>query len=75
MESSGPKKGRNWYSAMGILFIVSGLIVIVRDAILWNEFVFDFLLDSEINSAKVSFGMFGFGSFLLVFGMRRRIVQ
>jgi hypothetical protein len=75
VSSGSERKGRNWYSAMGILFIVSGLIVIVRDAILWNEFVFDFLLDSEINSAKVSFGMFGFGSFLLVFGMRKRIVQ
>ncbi|MEM3143146.1 MAG: hypothetical protein QXG67_02045 [Candidatus Nitrosotenuis sp.] len=75
MSSGSERKGRNWYSAMGILFIVSGLIVIVRDAILWNEFVFDFLLDSEINSAKISFGMLGFGSFLLVFGVRRKIVQ
>lgn len=70
------KRGRNWYSAMGILFIVSGVIVITRDIILWSpEFVVDFLFDSEINSAKISFGMFAFGGFLLILGLRKKVVQ
>lgn len=76
MESSPQKKGRNWYSAMGVLFLVSGVIVLVRDSILWSpEFVVDFLFDGEINSAKVSIGMLVFGGFLLAFGMRKRNVQ
>lgn len=76
MESSPRKKGRNWYSAMGVLFLVSGVIVLVRDSILWSpEFVVDFLFDGEINSAKVSIGMLVFGGFLLTFGMRKRNVQ
>ena len=75
MEPSRPKKGRNWYSAMGVLFIVSGAIVIIRDIIIWTpEFVADFIFDSEVNSAKISLGMFGFGGFLLVKGLRR-VVQ
>lgn len=76
MNPTYPKKGRNWYSAMGILFIVSGVIVITRDIILWSpEFVADFLFDSEINSAKISFGMFAFGGFLLTLGLRKKVVQ
>lgn len=71
-----PKKGRNWYSAMGVLFIVSGAIVIGRDIILWSpEFVADFLFDSEFNNTKISFGMFAFGGFLLILGFRKRVVQ
>lgn len=76
MEPSRPKKGRNWYSAMGVLFIVSGMIVVVRDLIIWSpEFVIDFLLNSSINNTKISFGMFAFGGFLLFVGFRKKIVQ
>lgn len=76
MEPSRPKKGRNWYSAMGVLFIVSGVIVLIRDIIIWTpDFVADFLFDSEINSVKISFGMLCFGGFLLTKGMRKRVVQ
>lgn len=76
MEPSRPKKGRNWYSAMGVLFIVSGLIVVVRDLIIWSpDFVIDFLLSSSINNTKISFGMFVFGGFLLFVGFRKKIVQ
>lgn len=76
MSSGSTRKGRNWYSAMGVLFLVSGVIVLVRDSILWSpEFVVDFLFDGEINSAKVSIGMLVFGGFLLAFGSRRKNVQ
>ncbi|MEM2786081.1 MAG: hypothetical protein QXW37_07930 [Candidatus Nitrosotenuis sp.] len=76
MSSVNPKKGRNWYSAMGVLFIVSGAIVMVRDVFLWSpEFVLDFLLNSEITNEKISAGMFIFGGFLLVLGFRKGVVQ
>ncbi|MEM3065586.1 MAG: hypothetical protein QW177_09510 [Candidatus Nitrosotenuis sp.] len=75
MSSIQPKKG-NWYSAMGVLFMVGGAIVLVRDIFLWSpEFVLDFLLNSEITNEKISAGMFAFGGFLLALGLRKRVVQ
>ncbi|HEX9845320.1 MAG TPA: hypothetical protein VGA92_02520 [Candidatus Nitrosotenuis sp.] len=75
MESSRPKKGRNWYSAMGILFIVIGAIVMVRNVLIWSpDFVLDFLLNSEITNEKISVGMFVFGGFLLFLGFRKKVV-
>lgn len=76
MSSVNPKRGRNWYSAMGILFIVVGAIVLVRNLFLWSpEFVLDFLLNSEITNEKISVGMFIFGGFLLILGLRKKVVQ
>jgi len=53
------RSARNWYTAMGILFIPG--------------FVLDFLLNSEITNEKVSLGMIVFGSFLIVIGFKKRI--
>jgi len=42
------RRGKNWFTAMGVLFIIMGLIVIARNLIIWGpEFVLDFLLNSE----------------------------
>lgn len=70
------RRGRNWYSAMGVLFIVVGAIVMIRNVIIWGpEFVLDFLLSSEITNEKVSVGMFVFGGILLFVGFRKKNVQ
>jgi hypothetical protein len=70
------RRGRNWYTAMGILFIVVGAIVMVRNILLWSpEFVLDFILNSEITSEKVSIGMFAFGGVLIFVGFRKKNVQ
>ncbi|NDF47974.1 MAG: hypothetical protein EB158_07290 [Nitrosopumilaceae archaeon] len=62
MSEYYPRRGRNWYTAMGIMFIVVGAIVIVRDLILiYPEFVLEFMYNSEITNEKVSLGMFAFG--------------
>jgi hypothetical protein len=75
MSQYYPRRGRNWYSAMGVLFIVVGGIVIVRDILIWSpDFVLDFLLNSEITNAKISFGMFVFGGVLVIIGFRKKIV-
>ncbi|MBI5147060.1 MAG: hypothetical protein HZA84_07570 [Thaumarchaeota archaeon] len=75
MSQYYPRRGRNWYSAMGVLFIVVGGIVVVRDVLIWSpDFVLDFLLNSEITNAKISFGMFVFGGILVVIGFRKKIV-
>ena len=48
MSREYSRRGRNWFSAMGILFIVMASIVLVRNMILWSpEFALDFLLGPE----------------------------
>lgn len=75
MDQIYPRRGRNWYSAMGVLFIVIGSIVIIRNIFIWSpEFVLDFLLNSEITNEKVSLGMFVFGGILLLVGFRKKDV-
>ena len=66
------RRGRNWYTAMGTLFIIMATIVLVRQIILWTpDFVIQFLLNSEITNEKVSMGMIAFGVFLIAMGFRK----
>ena len=72
MSDEFHRRGKNWFTAMGVLFIIMGLIVIVRNLIIWGpEFVLDFLLNSEITNEKISFGMFAFGGFMIILGFRK----
>ena len=67
------RRGKNWFTAMGVLFIIMGSIVIARNLIIWGpEFVLDFLLNSEITNEKISFGMFAFGGFMIILGFRKK---
>ena len=67
------RRGRNWHTAIGTLFLVMAGIVLARQLVLWGpEFVAEFLLDSAVNSEKVSLGMVGFGVFMILWGFRRR---
>ena len=55
------RRGKNWHTAMGLLFIVSGMIVLVRQILIWTpDFVFDFLVNSEFTNEKVSIAMLAF---------------
>jgi len=66
------RSARNWYTAMGILFIIMALIVLTRNLVIWGpSFVFDFLVSSEITNEKVSLGMIAFGSFLIIVGFKK----
>ena len=66
------RRGKNWFTAMGVLFIIMALIVLVRNLLFWGpEFVLDFLLNSEITNEKISFGMFAFGGFMIILGFRK----
>ena len=70
------RRGRNWFTAMGVLFIVVASITIIRNLILWGpEFVADFFLSNEITNEKISAGMISFGGFLLYLGFRKKIVE
>ncbi|HIE46377.1 MAG TPA: hypothetical protein EYP96_01130 [Nitrosopumilus sp.] len=66
------RRGRNWFSAMGVLFSVMAGIVLVRQLFLWGpEFVEDFLFNGEITNEKVSIAMLAFGIFMIVWGFRK----
>ena len=70
------RRGRNWFTAMGVLFIVVASITIIRNLIIWGpEFVADFFLSNEITNEKISAGMISFGGFLLYLGFRKKIVE
>lgn len=66
--------GRNWFTAMGVLFIVVASIVIFRNLFIWGpEFVWDFFISNEITNEKISAGMIFFGGFLLYLGFRKTV--
>ena len=66
------RHGRNWFTAMGVLFIVAASIIIIRNLVIWGpEFVWDFFLSNEITNEKISAGMIIFGGFLLYVGFRK----
>ena len=66
------KRGRNWFTAMGVLFIVAALVVVVRNLIIWGpEFMFDFLVNSEFSNEKLSLAMIIFGCIMIIIGFRK----
>ena len=66
------RRGRNWFTAMGVLFSVMALVVLIRQLLIWGpEFVAEFLLNGEITNEKVSIAMLVFGIFMIVLGLRK----
>ena len=62
---------KNWFTAMGILFIVVAAIAVIRDLFIFGpDFVLDFFTSQEVTSEKISIGMFGIGIFLIIVGLR-----
>ena len=66
------RRGKNWYTAMGILFIVMALVVVTRNLIIWGpEFVLDFFVSPDVTNEKISAGMLAFGTLMIVLGFRK----
>ena len=66
------RRGKNWFTAMGVLFIVMALIVLIRNLLIWgSEFVLDFFVSSEVTNEKISAGMLVFGILMIVLGFRK----
>ena len=66
------RRGRNWFTAIGILFCVMAAVVLIRQLLIWGpEFVLDFLANNEFTNEKVSFAMLGFGLFMVALGFRK----
>jgi len=67
------RRGKNWMSAMGILFIVMAGIITIRDLLLFSQlYTVGFFLDNFTNSAitneKFVIGMLVGGGILLYWG-------
>ena len=76
MSSEYSRRGRNWFSGMGVLFILMAGIVLIRNMILWSpEFALDFLLGPDITNEKVSLGMIIFGCIMIGWGYKKRNVK
>lgn len=66
------RRGRNWFTAMGVLFSVMAAIVLVRQLLIWGPgFVEQFLFNGEITNEKISVAMLGFGIFMIALGFRK----
>ena len=76
MSEEYPRRGRNWLTAMGVLFLVVATITLVRDIIIWSpDFVVQFFFDSNVNAQKVSLGSIAFGLFMIVWGYKKPNVK
>ncbi|NOJ26817.1 MAG: hypothetical protein DA330_02250 [Nitrososphaera sp.] len=76
-EDRDKRRGRNWMSAMGILFLVMAAIIAIRNLVLTtSQFSFGFYLDnyvnSEITNEKFVIAMVIGGIFLLYWGYYRK---
>lgn len=68
------RRGRNWFTAMGVLSIVMVLIVLTRNLIIWGpEFVLDFFLNGDITNEKISAGMLVFGGIMIILGFTKKM--
>ncbi len=57
---------------MGVLFLVMAAIILIRNLLIFGpEFVADFFTSPEITNEKISVGMIGIGSFLIILGTRK----
>ncbi len=66
------RRGRNWFSAIGVLFCVMGGIVLIQQLLIWGiDFVEDFLFNGEFTNEKVSVAMICFGIFMIALGFRK----
>jgi len=72
MSEEYPRRGRNWFTAMGIMFMVVAAVTLTRDLIIWGpDFVIQFFFNSEINPQKVSLGAISFGIFMIIWGFKK----
>ncbi len=72
MSEEHYRRGRNWFSAIGVLFCVMGGIVLIQQLLIWGiDFVEEFLFNGEFTNEKVSVAMIGFGIFMITLGFRK----
>jgi len=53
MSEEYTRRGRNWKTAMGVLFLVVAAVTLVRDIIIWSpDFVVEFFFNSTLTRKK-----------------------
>ena len=68
------RRNRNWFTAMGVLFIVMAAIILVRNLLIWGpEFMADFFTSPDITNEKISVSMIGIGGVLIFLGTRKEV--
>jgi hypothetical protein len=72
-EETGSRRGKNWMSAMGVLFIVTAAIIAIRNLVIYSiEYSAGFFLDNFVNAQitneKFVIAMLAAGGFLLYWG-------
>ena len=76
MSHEYSRRGRNWFTAMGVLFIVMAGIIVIRNMFLWSPgFFVDFLISPEITNEKISLAMIIIGCIMIVIGYRKPHVK
>lgn len=76
MSHEYSRRGRNWFTAMGVLFIVMAGIIVIRNMFLWSPgFFVDFLISPEITNEKISLAMIIFGCIMIGLGYRKSNVR
>jgi preprotein translocase subunit SecF len=66
------RRGKNWFTVIGILFCIMGGTVLIQQLLIWGiEFVGDFLFNAEFTNEKVSVAMICFGIFMIALGFRK----
>ena len=76
MSEEYPRRGRNWLTAMGVLFLVVAAVTLVRDIIIWSpDFVVEFFFNSDINAQKVSLGAIVFGASMIAIGFGKKNIR
>ena len=76
MSEEYPRRGRNWLTAMGVLFLVVATVTLVRDMIIWSpDFVVEFFFNSEVDAQKISLGAIVFGASMIALGFGKKNVR
>ena len=76
MSEEYTRRGRNWLTAMGVLFLVVATVTLIRDIIIWSpDFVVEIFFNSEINAQKVSLGAIVLGAFMVTLGFVKKNIQ
>jgi hypothetical protein len=72
LSSNYYRRGRNPTTALGILFIVIGVIATIQQLLVWSpDFFVDFLLNNEITNEKVSVITICIGVIIVLLGLRK----
>jgi hypothetical protein len=77
-EETGSRRGRNWMSAMGILFLIVASIVAIRNLVLYNidpgfvgngtQRFLDNFVNGQVTNEKFVLAMLAAGGFLIYWG-------